>query len=90
MKKSKDIMDYYAGDNTLQGLMECKYAIKQLFVYSQTDNWFKAEEDIENELKKIRMPLYYKELFNCLNKAIELIEKDNLPWTYKGKINLNK
>ena len=78
MKKSKDIMDYYTEDNTPQGLMECKYAIKQLFVYNQTDSWFEAEEDIDKELKKIRMPLYYKELLKCLDKTIELIEKKDI------------
>jgi len=58
MEKSKDIMDYYAGDNIPQGLKETKYAIKQLLDYN-------GETEIS---------LYYKELFNCIDKAIELIE----------------
>tara|TARA_Y100001937_G_C6913064_1_gene238315 strand:+ start:150 stop:332 length:183 start_codon:yes stop_codon:yes gene_type:complete len=59
MEKSIDIMDYYAGDNIPQGLKECKYAIKQLLD-------FNGEKEIS---------LYYKELFKCLDNAIELIEK---------------
>ena len=39
------------------------------------DIGFETEEDIDKELKKIRMPLYYKELLKCLDKTIELIEK---------------
>ena len=58
MEKSKDIMDYYAGDNIPQGLKETKYAIKQLLDYN-------GETEIS---------LYYKEIFSCIDKAIELIE----------------
>ena len=58
MEKSKDIMDYYAGDNIPQGLKETKYAIKQLLDYN-------GETEISS---------YYKELFYCIDKAIELIE----------------
>jgi hypothetical protein len=75
MEKSKDIMDYYAGDNIPQGLKEIKYVIKQYVVHNESGNWYEMEEDIENELKKIKTPLYYKELLNCLDDAIELIEK---------------
>ena len=55
MKKSKDIMDYYSGDNIPQGLKETKYVIKQLLDYN-------GETEIS------------KELFYCIDKAIELIE----------------
>ena len=75
MEKSKDIMDYYAGDNIPQGLKEIKYVIKQYVVHNESGDWYEMEEDIENELEKIKTPLYYKELLNCLDKAIELIEK---------------
>lgn len=60
MEKSKDIMDYYAGDNIPQGLEETKYAIKQLLEYNG-----------ETETSS-----YYKELFSCIDKAIELIENN--------------
>ena len=58
MEKSKDNMDYYEGDNIPQGLKETKYAIKQLLDYN-------GETEIS---------LYYKEIFSCIDKAIELIE----------------
>tara|TARA_R100001594_G_C4048819_1_gene264641 strand:+ start:1911 stop:2090 length:180 start_codon:yes stop_codon:yes gene_type:complete len=59
MKKSKDIMDYYAGDNIPQGLEEAKYAIKQLLDYC-------GEKEIS---------LYYKEIFNCIDKAVKILDK---------------
>ena len=59
MEKSKDIMDYYTGDNIPQGLEEAKYAIKQLLLHN-------GETEVSS---------YYKEIFNCIDKAIEVINK---------------
>ena len=70
-------MDYYSGDNIPQGLKEIKYFIKQYVVHNECGDWCEMEEDIENELKKIKTPLYYKELLKCLDNAIELIEKND-------------
>ena len=54
--------NYYSDGNISNGLKETKYAIKNLLKIATHNN-----DDFYSD--------YYKELFNCIDKAIELIEK---------------
>ena len=51
--------DYYSGGYIAHGLMETKHAIKELLEHG-------GEKEISD---------YYKELFNCLDKAVEILER---------------
>ena len=55
----KNKNDYYSGGYIAHGLMETKHAIKELLEHN-------GEKEISD---------YYKELFNCLDKAVEILEQ---------------
>tara|TARA_A100001201_G_C3915139_1_gene148886 strand:- start:239 stop:403 length:165 start_codon:yes stop_codon:yes gene_type:complete len=51
--------DYYSGGYIAHGLMETKHAIKELLTHC-------GETEISD---------YHKELFNCLDKAVEILNQ---------------
>ena len=55
----KNKYDYNSGGYIAHRLMETKHAIKELLEHN-------GEKEISD---------YYKELFNCLDKAVEILEQ---------------